>query len=88
MKPIIAVLLSALTIGTADPRRRGRKPLSDREFNVLAFGSWVDKDENDPAFGAGVNYFFLRYVGGASRGDNYDGAFFDNILGEAYGRYP
>jgi hypothetical protein len=60
------------------------------EVNLIGFGNWVDKQEDNWGGGVGFNYFFSKYIGlgGSTHWENFDGAFIDNAAGEGYLRMP
>src|SRR5687767_4871074 len=88
MKTTITALIAVLTLGTLHAQDGGS--FRSGEFNISAFGSWMDKDGNEFAPGAGVSYFLNQNIGiGAfTHWENYRGKFFDSFSGEAYFRWP
>jgi hypothetical protein len=89
MKKTIAALAAIVTLGLGSAAT-AQDLFKANEVNLLVFGDYVDRQDDEWGGGLGINYFFSRYIGlgASSHVENFSGSAIDNVAGEVYLRMP
>lgn len=89
MRKTVAVFL-VLGAMLAAPVAQGQDLFKANELSLMAFGNWIDQQEEKWGGGVGLSYFPTRHLGFAAttHWEDFHGTFIDNLGGEAYLRLP
>ena len=89
MKKAFAILATGFLLAV-NASAQDRELFKAGEVNLLAFGNYIENQDDHWGGGVGLQYFMTRHVGfGASTHmENFSGTFFENAIGELYVRIP